>query len=322
MKKIRVLSVITCILLATMLLASCSAKADADFNEIYRPGDAVAEDMASKPSEMPSLDKGNGGMGTNGALSDSTSTGEYERKIIKTVNMTAETKEYDKAIADINQAVTTYGGYVESSSTSGKSYNTYGTYRRHASFAIRIPAENLDAFLNGISGLLNVTNNNASINDVSGSYYDIVSRLETLNAEKQALMDMYEKSETIDYMLQVQQRLYDVIEEIEAYTTTLKYYDGQVSYSTVNLNLNEVVEYTDVTDPITYGERMAEAFKDSWKDFAEGCQDFSIWLVGAIPTLLVIAVIGAGVAGIVVLILRTDRKIRQSKKAKNEPKAE
>ena len=116
-------------------------------------------------------------------------------------------------------------------------------------------------------------------------------------------------------MLQVQQRLYDVIEEIEAYTTTLKYYDGQVSYSTVRLEVHEVIEYTDVTDPVTYGERMAETFKDSWKDFAEGCQDFSIWLVGAIPTLLVIAVIGGAVVGIVVLILRADHKKKTNKKS-------
>ena len=229
---------------------------------------------------------------------------EYERKIIKTVNMTAETKEYDKAIATIADMIKSNGGYIESSSTNGKSYNNYGTYRRYASYTIRIPAENLDAFLGAIGQSLNITSNNASQNDVSGSYYDIVSRLETLNAEKTALLAMYEKAETVEYMLQIQQRLYDVIEEIEAYTTRLNYYDGQVSYSTVHLNINEVIEYTDITEPITYGERVADAFKDSWEDFAEGCQDFSIWFVGAIPTLLVLAAIGGAITLIVLHIVR------------------
>ncbi len=319
MKKIKVLSVITCILLSAVLLASCSANA----GDVYYDN-IKSESMnmdAGVPSDKPSVDDNFGGLNSDSALGGSTESGEYQRKIIKTVNMTAETKEYDKAIGDINQAIATYGGYVESSGTSGKSYDNYGTFRRHASFVIRIPAENLDAFLGGLTEILNVTDNRAAINDVSGKYYDIVSRLETLNAEKDALMAMYEKAETIDYMLQVQQRLYDVIEEIEAYTTTLNYYDGQVSYSTVNLSLNEVVEFTDVSDPITYGERMAEAFKDSWKDFAKGCQDFSIWFVGAIPTLLVLAVIGCGVAGIIVLILRADHKKKLEKKAKKETDA-
>ena len=304
-----------CVLLTAALLAACSAKADAETNLADDAYFDRAEDMVSKPSEMPSVENGFSGMGTDGALSDSAATGEYARKIIKTVNMNAETKQYDQAISAIADVIAAQGGYIESSSTNGKSYNNYGTYRRYASYTIRIPAENLDAFLGGIGEFLNVTNNNSSQNDVSGKYYDIVSRLETLNAEKAALTAMYEKAESIDYMLQVQQRLYDVIEEIEAYTTTLKYYDGQVSYSTVRLEVHEVIEYTDVTDPVTYGERMAETFKDSWKDFAEGCQDFSIWLVGAIPTLLVIAVIGGAVAGIVVLILRADHKKKTNKKS-------
>lgn len=315
MKKIKALSIVMCVLLTAALLAACSAKADAETNLADDAYFDRAEDMVSKPSEMPSVENGFSGMGTDGALSDSAATGEYARKIIKTVNMNAETKQYDQAISAIADVIAAQGGYIESSSTNGKSYNNYGTYRRYASYTIRIPAENLDAFLGGIGEFLNVTNNNSSQNDVSGKYYDIVSRLETLNAEKAALTAMYEKAESIDYMLQVQQRLYDVIEEIEAYTTTLKYYDGQVSYSTVRLEVHEVIEYTDVTDPVTYGERMAETFKDSWKDFAEGCQDFSIWLVGAIPTLLVIAVIGGAVVGIVVLILRADHKKKTNKKS-------
>jgi len=318
MKKMKALSIVMCVLLTAALLASCSAKADADFNGSYVTGDGYydsAEDMMSTPSEKPSVENGFSGMGTESSVTDSAVSGEYARKIIKTVNMSAETKQYDQAISAIADVIAAQGGYVESSSTNGKSYNNYGTYRRYASYTIRIPAENLDAFLGGIGEFLNVTNNNSSQNDVSGKYYDIVSRLETLNAEKAALTAMYEKAESIDYMLQVQQRLYDVIEEIEAYTTTLKYYDGQVSYSTVRLEVHEVIEYTDVTDPITYGERMTETFKDSWKDFAESCQDFSIWFVGAIPTLLVIAVIGGAVAGIVVLILRADHKKKINKKS-------
>ena len=298
-----------------MLLASCAATKEHADNMVADGDYDRVEEMVSKPSEAPSIENGfSGGIGSDSSLSDSSSAGEYQRKIIKTVNMNAETKEYDKALTAIANIIAAQGGYVEASSTNGQSYNNYGTYRRYASYTIRIPAENLDAFLGGIGEFLNITNNNASQNDVSGKYYDIVSRLETLEAEKTALMAMYEKAESIDYMLQVQQRLYDVIEEIEAYTTTLKYYDGQVSYSTVHLNVNEVIEYTDVTDPITYGERMAETFKESWKDFAEGCQDFSIWFVGAIPTILVLAVIGGCIAGIVVLILRADNKKKAGKK--------
>lgn len=317
MKKIKVLSILMCVLLTATLLASCAAKADADFNEIYRPGDAMADDMMEKPSIEESFDgiKGDASISTPSTPS-APDSGDYERKIIKTVSITAETKSFDTAVDAINGYVSSYGGYVQSSELSGKSLDFYGRYyERNASYTVRIPAENLDAFLGDVGKMLNIVRNHGTIDDVSPQYYDIVSRLETLETEKQALQKMYEQADSIDYMLQVQQRLYDVIEEIEAYTTTLKYYDGQVSYSTVRLEVHEVIEYTDVTDPITYGERMTETFKDSWKDFAESCQDFSIWFVGAIPTLLVIAVIGGAVAGIVVLILRADHKKKINKKS-------
>ena len=198
MKKIKALSIVMCVLLTAALLAACSAKADAETNLADDAYFDRAEDMVSKPSEMPSVENGFSGMGTDGALSDSAATGEYARKIIKTVNMNAETKQYDQAISAIADVIAAQGGYIESSSTNGKSYNNYGTYRRYASYTIRIPAENLDAFLGGIGEFLNVTNNNSSQNDVSGKYYDIVSRLETLNAEKAALTAMYEKAESID----------------------------------------------------------------------------------------------------------------------------
>lgn len=322
MKKIKVLSILMCVLMTATLLASCSAKADADFNEIYRPGDAVADDMIEKPSIEESFD----GIKGDASLSDSAApdSGDYERKIIKTVNITAETKSFDAAVDAINGYVSNYGGYIQGSELSGKSLDYYGRYyERYASYTIRVPAENLDAFLGDVGKTLNIVRNHGTIDDVSPQYYDIVSRLETLETEKQALQKMYEQADSIDYMLQVQQRLYDVIEEIEAYTTKLNYYNNQVAYSTVYLKVDEVVEYTEIQEePETYGERIARAFTESWKDFAEGCRDFSVDFVYAIPTLLVIAFIGAAVTVIVILIVRADHKKRIAKKAKNEPKAE
>ena len=326
MKKIKVLSILMCVLLTATLLASCAAKADADFNEIYRPGDAMADDMIEKPSIEGSFDgiKGNASMSTPSTTPSAPDSGDYERKIIKTVSITAETKSFDTAVDAINGYVSSYGGYVQSSELSGKSLDFYGRYyERNANYTVRIPAENLDAFLGDVGKMLNIVRNHGTIDDVSPQYYDIVSRLETLETEKQALQKMYEQADSIDYMLQVQQRLYDVIEEIEAYTTKLNYYNNQVAYSTVHLRVDEVVEYTEIQEePETYGERIARAFTESWKDFAEGCRDFSVDFVYAIPTLLVIAIIGAAVTVIVILIVRADHKKRLAKKAKNETTAE
>ena len=119
----------------------------------------------------------------------------------------------------------------------------------------------------------------------------------------------------ISNMLKVQERLYDVIEEIEALQTKLNLYDGRVAMSTVNLSLNEVIVYTEVVEPDpTFGERIGEAFRESWADFGEGCQDFAVWFVEAFPTLLVLVVIHGGIF----LIIYTSVKRGQKKRAARE----
>jgi hypothetical protein len=117
-------------------------------------------------------------------------------------------------------------------------------------------------------------------------------------------------------MLKVQERLYNVIEEIEALQTKLNLYDGQVAMSTVHLTLREVITYTEVVEPDpTFGQRISEAFVESWRDFGEGCQDFAVWFVEAFPTLMVLAIIAGGATVIIVTLNRKAEKRRQATKA-------
>jgi hypothetical protein len=117
-------------------------------------------------------------------------------------------------------------------------------------------------------------------------------------------------------MLKVQERLYDVIEEIEALQTKLNLYDGQVAMSTVRLSLREVIVYTAVVEPDpTFGERIGEAFRESWADFGEGCQDFAVWFVEAFPTLLVLVVVHGGIFLIIFASVKRGQKKRAARDA-------
>ncbi len=235
---------------------------------------------------------------------------QYERKIIKTVSINGETKEFDIATMGIDSSVASAGGYVESSKFSGRSISDRAYYyTRSATYAIRIPADRLDEFLSSLGDLINIVNSSSIVDDISAQYYDIVSRLATLEAEKTALLNMYEKASSVEYMLQIQERLYDVIEEIEANNTRLNYYKSRVAYSTVNLEIREVIEYTEqVKEPATFGERLSVAFKESWQNFADGWEDFTVGFVYSIPTLLVLAFIFGGIGFVMYLIIKKYRK--------------
>ena len=304
---LRILTLTVALLLAVLALASCSAGSSLD----------------SAPN-MPPADNSTAG-GMEGGNADGTLTGglngDYDRKIIRTVTMTCETKAYDDAVTVIMTALNTHGGYVEASNTTGTGYDDVKHSERRATYTLRVPAEKLDTFLEALrtDEGIRILSQNATSSEITATYYDTVSRLETLKAEKASLTAMLEgftDYKDISNMLKVQERLYNVIEEIEALQTKLNLYDGQVAMSTVHLTLREVIVYTEVVDPDpTFGQRVKEAFVESWTDFGRGWQDFFVWFIEAFPTLLVVVGIHAGIFFIIYGSVKRGKKKRAAREA-------
>lgn len=302
-KTIRILALAVALLMALMTLVSCDAAGDSYAENVSPSIDAADRDTAGGM-------EGGSADGTVGSLS-----GDYDRKIIRTVTMSCETKAYDDAITLIITALQTHGGYIETSETTGTGYENVKNSERRATYTLRVPAESLDTFLETLRANegIRILSQNASSNEITAAYYDTVSRLETLEAEKTSLTAMLEgftDYSDINAMLRVQERLYDVIEEIESLQTKLNIYDGQVAMSTVKLSLREVITYTEVVEPDpTFGQRIKTAFSKSWADFGRGCQNFAVWFVGALPTLLVVVSIYAAILFIIYgSIKRRNRK--------------
>ena len=303
---LRILTLTVALLMAVLALASCDAGSSLD----------------SAPNMPPADNSTAGGMeGGNGAGSIVNGQPTDNRKIIRTVTMTCETKAYDDAVTLIMDTLNAYGGYVEASNVTGTGFENVKNSARRASYTLRVPAEKLDAFLETLrtDEGIRILSQNATSDEITATYYDTVSRLETLKAEKASLTAMLEgftDYKDISNMLKVQERLYDVIEEIEALQTKLNLYDGRVAMSTVKLSLNEVIIYTEVVVPDpTFGERIGEAFRESWADFGEGCQDFAVWFVEAFPTLLVLVVIHGGIFLIIYASVKRGQKKRAAREA-------
>lgn len=303
---LRILTLAAALLVALMTLASCSAPA----------GDMVPDLGPADQNTAGGMEGGNADGTLTGGLN-----GDYDRKIIRTVTMSCETKAYDDAVTVIMTALNTHGGYVEASNTTGTGYEDVKHSERRATYTLRVPAEKLDAFLETLrtDEGIRILSQNATSSEITATYYDTVSRLETLKAEKASLTAMLEgftDYKDISNMLKVQERLYNVIEEIEALQTKLNLYDGQVAMSTVHLTLREVIVYTEVVDPDpTFGQRVKEAFVESWTDFGRGWQNFFVWFIEAFPTLLVVVGIHAGIFFIIYGSVKRGKKKRAAHEA-------
>lgn len=291
MKKIRLFAVIT--IISMFLLAACNSET-AD--------NGIAEKEIIYTEESATVI----GTGGENIVTDQTA------KIIRNVTIDGETKDFDSAVSAVKSQTSQQGGYIENSEIRGGE-SLSGGYRsaRTAEFVIRIPADKLDSFLAETEGMLNITASTESTTDVTLDYYDMQSRLDTLTGKKAALETMLEKAVDLNEILTIQNELYAVIADIESYQSRLNVYDNKVNYSTVDLYITEVVEFTVIEDEEpSFGDRISKAFKESWENFGEFCQDFVVFIVSALPVLMFPAI-----ALVIILIIWVVRKHKEKKTA-------
>lgn len=289
----RLLPLLTVLLLTALLFCSCSAG--------EKSADGGMENYYSKISGDES-----------GLDVKMTSDSVVSRKLIKTYRVTAESTRYDDALAGLKNLISTYGGYVEKSDLSDNTYSS-----RRAEFTIRIPADSAEDFMNEVGGLLHLTNSSSGVEDVGEAYYDTEARLEELIAERDTLLSLMEslnEKEDYNFYLTLLERLSAVRQEIASYQKRLENYDSLIAYSTLYLTVREVVTETP-TGEETFGSRIADAFRNSWADFGEGCKNFAVWFVGAVPTLLILGAI----VFVIVLIVRRNLKKTESAQVKRNP---
>lgn len=223
-----------------------------------------------------------------GSDPDDAAAAQAARKLIRTVNLTVETTEFDDLLSSINQFVAANGGYIEQSDLSGKSISG-GRDRRYASITARVPATQVDAFLGQMSEKSNVTYRSESVQDVTLQYTDIESRKKSLTIEQERLWELLEKADSLEAVIALEERLSEIRYELEKLESRLRTYDNQVDYSTVYLNINEVAVFTP-TEPDSVLTRIQKGFSRNLKNVENGFVDFFVWLISSLPSLLVWAV--------------------------------
>lgn len=236
-----------------------------------------------------------------------------DAKIIREVTINGETKNFDDAAQSIKAQLAEVGGYIEKSDISGGTNLKSGEKTaKRATYTLRIPAEKLDSFLAQTEGVLNITSSTESTTDVTLEYYDVESRINTLKAKKAALEDMLTKAQTLDEILLIQNDLYAVIEDIEAYQSQLNLLAGKVNYSTVTLTVKEVLEFTE-SDEEAFFVRIGNAFVKTWQVFWQFLQDFAVFLVYCTPLFAVAAVFALIIWAIVAVCRKKSKKKKANK---------
>jgi len=323
----RILSILACVALATLLLmgilASCAAKA-----EIAAPNDSSYLSYRAEHTEPAHYYDGDSydGYYGNVALQNmidyslssekelagggaaptswTTTRGDAaDRYVITTADFTIQTKTYDAFAAALKADLRTMGGYTNSFDE----WN-YDSGRR-ASVVARVPSQQLEAFLDNLRKNGTVVNESQRNSDVTDEMIETGSRKEALKNEETALLDILEKAKNVEEIIIVQDRLSRVRADLQAYSQKLQSLQNQVSYSTVNIDVREVDRITTPTQK--FSTLASTGFLASLREIGSGLRDFALWFISAIPYLVLLAIPTV----IIVIIVRRVRRNKKAKKA-------
>lgn len=306
MKSKVLLQTMSAAVLAAAVLTACGSSGKYAGAGAYDTAAAVAYDYGGEPMISNGVAVLNE-MAESEAMYDVTEEGIDEgavkgqqdalagRKLIKTVNLSAETEQFDVLIPALEQRVAALGGYIEEMS----SYNRGGNYAadyigtkylRFANMTIRIPKDNLDTFLSTVAEESNIVSRSESVTDVTLQYVDLESHKKALTAEQNRLIELMEQAETVEDIITIEGRLSEVRYQLESMESQLRTYDNKIDYSTVYLSIDEVEQYTP-TETTTVWQRIGGGFMESLRGVGRGLSNFAIWFVVHIPYIVVWAII-------------------------------
>lgn len=309
MKRNRFVLLLICFVLSACILCGCggsAAEQSADY--AYKEETWAATEAAMEaPMEMEEGITSSSGLGT---------VDDPNAKLIRTVHIDAQTKQYDELVTALNAKIIALGGYIENRDAyNGSEYHNYSN--RYCYMVIRIPSQNLDSFVTHVNENFNVTNTSESVENITLQYADTASRVEALEVEQDRLLELLEKAESLEDILKIEDRLSDVRYELTSYDSRLRLMDNQVTYATVHLNINEVEELTPVEEP-TVWERISRGFTNSLEDVTEGAVDIFVWVISESPVLLVWGI----AVSVIVVIVRKASKKRKPQAPYEAPKQE
>lgn len=279
MKKGKKIYVMGLLVLLTLGLCACGQKEetskDVATNEVGYASAASFEQEQGAAEDV--ADTGEGMKENEGEVKVPNTS----QKLIRYLDYTIETKEFDTFVQELGELVSTAKGYVEQSEVSQDEAQSYAQEKRYASYTLRIPADGLEAFKQELQEKGTITRQSERVEDVTLNYVDVESHITALKTEQDSLLKMLGQADTIETILAIQNQLTQVRYQLESYESQKRTYDNDINYSTVYVYVQEVERESQNTD--TYGGELLEKLSGNFHGILTGLRSFSLWFLGAMP---------------------------------------
>ena len=111
------------------------------------------------------------------------------------------------------------------------------------------------------------------------------SRTAALEAEKESLERLLKDAENMTDIINIRDKLTDVIYEIESHKAQLRTYDNLVDYSTISINIHEVERTVIIAEQTTW-QKIGTNLKNNFENVWNGAVAVFIFAVSSIPYLI------------------------------------
>lgn len=273
-------------------------------------GNNQVSQESSGRADMPA--EGNGIINNDDSYSDSAeapaaSAGEEsspaERKIIQDASLEMEAEDASVLYDKLSEYGRELGGYDFSFDV--QHYETYSVVNA----VIKIPPEKLRMFMSYAGENATIINSKMSSEDVTESYYDIQTRLETKRKSLERYYALLDSAKSVDEIIQLQRTIDGITEEIESYEGKLKMWDSLVDMATVKLYIRQVNDPVKIQKDIDWN---ALSFADMGYLIKNGFINITGTVVSVLQWIAIVLIAGSPVwiiAGLVLwLCLRAAKK--------------
>ncbi|HEX8277263.1 MAG TPA: DUF4349 domain-containing protein, partial [Segetibacter sp.] len=155
---------------------------------------------------------------------------DWERKLIKTAEVTLELDDFKTFNSAIHHDVKRFGAYIASEQQNQSEDKLENV------IAIKVPVVQFEDLMNSLPDQgVKVLERRISTEDVSNEVVDTKARIEAKKQARDQYLELIKKAKTVKEIVTVQKEVNSIQEEIEAGSGRVQYLGHEAAYSTVNL---------------------------------------------------------------------------------------
>lgn len=232
-----------------------------DASSVSSGGSIGVQEDSSGGDALPGV-VGGEAESAGGGVSDESADG--AREVVATASASLLVEDVARAAERITASATAAGGYVEALSLDSgdvapdtvSELSEIEPAPTGAWITVRVPADRLDAAMDGLSDVGEVTSSRIDRQDVTTDAVDLRARIAALEASVDRLTELMGQATSTADLLTAEQALAERQSELDSLRSQLELLEGQVGMSTLTVSLTERTP-TASADPAGFGDGLA-----------------------------------------------------------------